>query len=99
MCFLYSVMGKLHKKFTSWRILMMPQYMKVQPPYANQKKSFFNYLLPFAIIPEVPAYFPQLKVASSNHPMERCVIKKSDQVLAIDLPGKGFVTSMYTECC
>lgn len=78
---------------------MMPQYMKVQPPYANQKKSFFNYLLPFAIIPEVPAYFPQLKVASSNHPMERCVIKKSDQVLAIDLPGKGFVISMYTECC
>lgn len=66
-------------------------------PHKQTEKKNFLYQLPFAIIHEVPC-FPQLKVASSNLPIERCVDhNKSDQVLAIYLP-KVYHQHLYSYC-
>lgn len=46
-------------------------------PNKQTEKKNFLYQLPFAIIHEVPACFPQLKVASSNLPIESASIIKS----------------------
>lgn len=67
-------------------------------PHKQTEKKKLSLSIPFAIIQEVPACFPQLKVASSNLPIERCVDhNKSNQALAIYLP-KVYHQHLYSYC-